>query len=81
MKRWIVDTGVTNHMAPEKDFSINYSVVKGSHRVTAAGGRTLPVQGVDNVQLEHLGILTGVLHVQGLHAHLKSLQQLVSDTG
>ena len=61
----------------EKNFFINYSVVQGPHIVIIIGGWTLLVQGVGNVQLEHVDALKGLLRMKGLRLYLLSLQQLV----
>ena len=78
---WISDTGATYHMVPEKNVFANYSVVKGPQRVTTAGGGTLPLHGVGNVKLEHIGTLKGEVHVHGLRVHFYQYSNLFAIQG
>ena len=77
---WVLDTGATDHMTPNKVHLIAYDYVTNPHRVLTTGGEVLDVEGSGVIRLAKC-TLKDVLHVPGLKMNLISLQKFVKDTG
>ena len=77
---WVLDTGATDHMTPNKVCIIAYDPITNSHSVLTAGGEVLDVEGSGPIRLAKC-TLKDVLHVPRLKMNLISLQQYVKDTG
>ena len=77
---WILDSGATDHMSPNRSLFTTYELVTDGHRVLSANGRILEVAGKGTVNLKGI-IFSNVLHLPGLKANLLCLIQLVINTG
>ena len=76
---WILDSGATDHMSPQKFMFKTYELVNTNHRVFTANGGVLMVAGKGTIDFKKV-ILKDVLYVPDLKANLLSLTQLVIDT-
>ena len=76
---WILDSGATDHMSPQKFMFKTCELVNINHRVFTADGGVLMVAGKGPIDFKKL-ILKDVLYVPDLKANLLSLTQLVIDT-
>ncbi|XP_078427688.1 DENN (AEX-3) domain-containing protein isoform X1 [Wolffia australiana] len=77
---WILDSGATGHMSPQRSLFQSYDSVSSNHKVFTANDGILRVEGRGTVFIKGV-ILKDVLHVPELKANLLSLTQLVVDTG
>ena len=80
LHEWILDSGATDHMSPDKACFEEYKMINDSHLVFTANGGILKVAGIGKIRIKEV-LLQNVLHVPGLKANLLSLQRLVDDTG
>ena len=76
---WILDSGASSHMTPNKSFFVN--MIKASTKVFIANNASLPVLGVGDCYLKLQGkmfTINGVLWVPDLKANLLSVKQIVN---
>ena len=80
LHEWILHSGATDHMSPDKACFEEYKMINDSHLVFTANGGILKVAGIGKIRIKEV-LLQDVLHVPRLKANLLSLQRLVDDTG
>ena len=73
---WILDSGTTDHMTPLTDLFESYEQIAPGKHVQTAGGTLLPVVGIGNLNIAHLGHISSVIHVPKLFVSLISVQRL-----
>jgi hypothetical protein len=75
-EHWLVDSGATDHMSPNRELLTNYRTLKHPLDIAIGDGTKYAAVGKGDVQLEgpHGAIiLNGVLHVPGLIVNLVSV--------
>ena len=82
-QRWLVDSGATSHMTPDRMAFIEYTALTAEQFITAANGSTLPGIGRGRVRISvsvdgHARsiVLTDVLHVPQITGNLISVARL-----
>ena len=77
---WLLDSGASNHMTPNRSKFVTYFPRNNLPKVFTASGEKLPVAGIGRVPIRGLGHLNNVLHVPQIQAQLFSPQRYVKDT-
>ena len=84
--QWLIDSGASSHMTPDKELLINYHLFEKAEVVSLGDGRTVEAVGVGTVYLNMTfkvsdskhAVLTRVLYVPKLACNLFSVRAAVS---
>lgn len=77
--RWIINSGVTNHMTGLQHLFNSYFPCSTGYCITIANGTCSPIVGIGTNQLSAILVLKSVLHVPSLQCNLISVYKLIRD--
>ncbi|PKU82965.1 hypothetical protein MA16_Dca021360 [Dendrobium catenatum] len=78
-RRWIIDSGATDHMTHSPTHLINYTPCPNNKKIITADDSLTTVAGQGDIILSPLLTLKNVLHVPQLSTNLISIQKLIND--